>query len=144
MHLSRVYLLFNDLYSDSGSRGAGGVKNTIKNYFVPQGESAAGSGTAAGPANFHHINRDKEKDKESLGKDPNNPIDPLVALMPPPAKIPSATNNSGGAGKPGPITTQQVNTIIELKKQAELFKYSKELAESRVILNLLSFDAYFS
>lgn len=114
--------------ADSGSRGAGGTKNTIKNYFPSQSDGTSSSSVAA---SFTHISKDgKDKDKDSATSTPReassvNVVDLSTQLMPPPAKI-------NPASKGAPVLQQQYSTIMELKKQNDVLRLGKEIAEGRV------------
>jgi hypothetical protein len=117
---------------DSGSRGAGGVRNTIKNYFHTQNDNPPGAGNAS----FNHIKEGKES-KESkepkeatvqiIAKDSSLPVtDQATQLMPPPARITPASKVVSGP--------QQLPSAsaLELKKQIDMLKLAKDVAESRV------------
>lgn len=124
-------------YADSGSRGAGGVKNTIKNYFQSQSEPS----TNPGAANFNHIKENKEKDKDvKEAKDSTAPptapvkdttaaavsvVDLATQLMPPPSRVIPAA-------KAGVVAPPSAGTVLEMRKQIDLLKLGKEVAESRV------------
>jgi hypothetical protein len=114
---------------DSGSRGAGGVKNTIKNYFHTQNDNPPGAGSAS----FNHIKEGKESKEpkevtvQIIAKDSTLPVtDQATQLMPPPARITPASKVVSGPQQ------QPSASALELKKQIDMLKLAKDVAESRV------------
>ena len=151
-HIISLFHLILNL--DSNSRGAGGIKNTLKKYFT----STNDKGPVESANNFHHISNPAQSTTST-----NNAAAVDISSMPPPSSKPSAplpgsstahlhaqsnshpaTNHtSSGTGKnsapPGQlanITTQQqqlqITTIVELKKQSDALKIAKDQAESKV------------
>jgi hypothetical protein len=105
------------------------VKNTIKNYFHTQNDNPPGAGNAS----FNHIKEGKESKEakeatvQIVAKDSSVPVtDQATQLMPPPARI-----NPANKVVPGP-QQQPSASALELKKQIDMLKLAKDVAESRV------------
>jgi hypothetical protein len=133
------------LGADTGSRGAGGVKNTILTYFqAAGGGGGAGSGTSgagSGNNNFQHINGNSGPGSSVAG---TGALTSSGSGSGSGGTLPcSGVTQSAGSGELPPpsaakgwaVTTAaqvQHNNILELKKQVESYKLAKDLADSKV------------
>lgn len=117
---------------DSGSRGAGGVKNTIKSYFITQSDTSLKEKDKE-TASFHHMNIAASTANSAANSTTALPPSTVTldgtALMPPPAVKAAADKAAKGAQTPH---QQQQSAMLELKKQSEALRIAKDIAEHKV------------
>lgn len=129
----RQYYVIGALCSDttdSGSRGAGGVKNTIKSYFIPQTDASLKEKDKETPS-FHHMNiaaSTANSTASTASVPPSTVTQDVSALMPPPA----VKTEKAVKGAQTPHQQQQQSAMLELKKQSEAMRIAKDIAEHKV------------